>query len=249
MSIQDVAHELRLSSSQVQNLEDDFYEDLPGTTYVRGYLRGYARLLNLDESEILPPAEGVDTVTTDTGSFSPIAPRQARSSDRHMRVATIVVLLAIGGGLFAWWQNRLGGIEQAISLATNEHPGKPADLTPTTRAPASEKELEAGPEGSSGQALILDRQEPDSMPDQASLEPPAASGGGDAAASAASIPSATEQPEPELTATLVSSPRQSLNSKPQRLQKLNLRSNLSRNQRWNRNPRQSQNRSPSLRRW
>ncbi len=206
MSIQDVAHELRLSSSQVQNLEDDFYEDLPGMTYVRGYLRGYARLLNLDENGILPPAEGVDTVTTDTGSFSPVAPRQARSSDRHMRMATIVVLLAIGGGLFAWWQNRLGGIEQAISLATNEAPSKPADLTPTMQAPANEKELAAVSVASSGQAAILDRQEPGSMPEQVLAEPPAATGGGDAAASAASTSSETEQPAPELTATLVIKP-------------------------------------------
>jgi len=132
LSIQDVAQELRLSNTQVQCLEEDRYDDLPGLTYVRGYLRGYARLLKIDEDSVVPPLTVVETsATSDSGSFAPIAPRQVRSSDRHMRVATIVVLFAIVGGLVAWWQSRDHTRDRPFPMtAQNKNPGTPSEGAP-----------------------------------------------------------------------------------------------------------------------
>jgi cytoskeleton protein RodZ len=56
LSIDDVAMELRLSGFQIQALEDDNWDQLPGTTYARGYLRSYARLLGLDGDQLLAGA-------------------------------------------------------------------------------------------------------------------------------------------------------------------------------------------------
>jgi len=56
MSIEDVAAELKLSHFQIQALEDDDWATLPGTTYARGYLRSYARLLGLDAERLLAGA-------------------------------------------------------------------------------------------------------------------------------------------------------------------------------------------------
>ena len=138
MTIEGVAHELRLTSSQVQALEDDYYEDMPGTTYVRGYLRSYARLLNIDEEKILPPLPAVavsQASETDSGTFTPIAPRQARSSDRVMRIGTVVILIATIAGLVTWWQSRHGGFDYAVSLSGREadivDQGREMDRQPT----------------------------------------------------------------------------------------------------------------------
>ena len=50
---EDVAYEIRLTPSQVLALEEDDYSSMPEETYVRGYLRNYARLVDVPENDIL----------------------------------------------------------------------------------------------------------------------------------------------------------------------------------------------------
>ena len=53
MSIEAVSEELNLSNSVVNAIENDSWEHLPEATYVRGYIRSYARLLGLDPADVL----------------------------------------------------------------------------------------------------------------------------------------------------------------------------------------------------
>lgn len=46
-SIQDVARALRLSERQIEAIEEDDYDNLPGKTYVMGYWRSYSQLLQI----------------------------------------------------------------------------------------------------------------------------------------------------------------------------------------------------------
>ncbi len=53
LSRQDVARKLRLDAGLIQALEDNDREALPAQTYLVGYLRSYARLLNLPVDSII----------------------------------------------------------------------------------------------------------------------------------------------------------------------------------------------------
>jgi cytoskeleton protein RodZ len=53
MSIEDVARQLRLSVRQVTALEDDDYDKFPSTTFLRGFVRNYAKLLQMDAASLL----------------------------------------------------------------------------------------------------------------------------------------------------------------------------------------------------
>lgn len=53
LSVDDVVAKLKLSRRQVEALEADRYGDLPGNTFVRGFVRNYARLLKLDPQPML----------------------------------------------------------------------------------------------------------------------------------------------------------------------------------------------------
>lgn len=48
LAVAEVAQQLKLSASQVEALEADAYEQLPGPVFVRGFVRNYARFLELD---------------------------------------------------------------------------------------------------------------------------------------------------------------------------------------------------------
>lgn len=53
LSVDAVAQQLKLAQRQVQALEDDAYQQLPGRTFVRGFARNYARLVHLDPDAVL----------------------------------------------------------------------------------------------------------------------------------------------------------------------------------------------------
>ena len=53
LSIDTVAQQLKLAPRQVMALEDDDYAQLPGRTFVRGFMRNYARLVRLDPEAVL----------------------------------------------------------------------------------------------------------------------------------------------------------------------------------------------------
>jgi len=58
MSIEDVAHQLKLAPRQVAAIERDDFASLPGRTFVRGFVRNYARLLKLDVDATLAALPG-----------------------------------------------------------------------------------------------------------------------------------------------------------------------------------------------
>ena len=53
LSLQDVADRLKLSRKQLEAIENDEYEKLPGTPFARGFVRNYAKLLDLDSAPLM----------------------------------------------------------------------------------------------------------------------------------------------------------------------------------------------------
>lgn len=53
MSLAEVAAQLRLSIRQIEALEADDYEKLPSATFLRGFIRNYAKVLQLDAAPLL----------------------------------------------------------------------------------------------------------------------------------------------------------------------------------------------------
>jgi cytoskeleton protein RodZ len=57
LSVADVARQLKLGVRQIEALEADDYERLPRITFVRGFIRNYAKLLQIDAEPLLKPTE------------------------------------------------------------------------------------------------------------------------------------------------------------------------------------------------
>lgn len=112
---EDVAQMLHLSSKQINALEKDDYEALPGPTYVRGYLRSYAQLLGLAPEKI------IDTYNQLTIPPPPIAlpqsapPPQITSKDSPVKAATIGLVLVIAGLVYLWWQSHSPDVSLQLS--------------------------------------------------------------------------------------------------------------------------------------
>jgi cytoskeleton protein RodZ len=57
LSVADVARQLKLTPQQVEALEADRYERLPGRVFARGFLRNYAQLVGIDPQPLLRSIE------------------------------------------------------------------------------------------------------------------------------------------------------------------------------------------------
>ena len=103
---EEVAATLHLATHQIQSLEQDDYTSLPGSTYVRGYLKSYALLLGLAPGPILEAHARLAAVPT-APSLSMIAPKKEITSRHHqVRFVTYVVAFMVLGLAAAWWQSR-----------------------------------------------------------------------------------------------------------------------------------------------
>jgi len=130
LSRKEVAVKLRLDLGVISALEDDNYDELPEPIFVSGYLRSYAKLLDIPEDSVM------DSYRPLGFEPPPVVPAvrgkpQARSSDRMVRTITfLVVVLFIGLSLVWWWRSR--GPEQslAVSLAPVEQAAPVAPPTP-----------------------------------------------------------------------------------------------------------------------
>ena len=102
----DVARRLKLSVWQVEALESGQYQQLPGAVFVRGFIRNYARLLNLDPEELVHAATGLLPQSVPRAEAPPSRdiPFPSAGGRRWRRyavaAAVIVTLLAIYEFLF-----------------------------------------------------------------------------------------------------------------------------------------------------
>lgn len=105
LSVSDVVNRLKFAPRQVKALEEDDFEQLPEPAFLRGFVRSYARLLQLDEAALLAALPGPVTPQTE-----PVARQSVevpfpgvyslRKSNILWLVAALVVALVLG--LFTW---------------------------------------------------------------------------------------------------------------------------------------------------
>lgn len=137
-SVEQVSTELHLNADTVRALEENRFDGLPAPAFVRGYMRSYARLLNLPPGPILE--------AYDQKGFTPptIVPDitqqpQAKSTDVPMRLATYMVAAGLVVMVVMWWQTR------EAPLAVSDELSKMAAVAEAAgRKPASSDTRTAG---------------------------------------------------------------------------------------------------------
>jgi len=151
LSIADVAQRLKYGARQIEALEAEEFDRLPGATFVRGMVRGYAKLLETDPEPILEALEQryipgeVDLDLRDKGI--PFA-RRGRHGTRTYLALSILVLIVVAGVLYEW---RVGAFPWA-RLATNAPPVQNEPITRPMPAPAAPSE-EARPRAAAATTL------------------------------------------------------------------------------------------------
>ena len=106
LSVTQVANRLNLTAQAVEALETNQYERLPGLTFARGYIRSYAKLLGLDDSELAKQFDqyaGLNMPLKSVRSVDQV--RESRRVSRGMlQFSVFFVFLIVLGAIYYAWQ-------------------------------------------------------------------------------------------------------------------------------------------------
>lgn len=146
LSRADVAQRLHMSVSQVEALETGDYSRLPHGTFLRGFIRNYAKVVGLDPEPIMRSlAEGGPhqsrpgiVVKSQNIRFDPLGDRLANPYVKAAGIATVVV--AIGFAVMYWWLfiRMQPPVTAARKTVVAEAPVKAAPAAPPVEAPRVE---------------------------------------------------------------------------------------------------------------
>ena len=109
LSIDDVVDKIKLARRQIVALEENDFMALPETAFLRGFVRSYARLLQMDERtllSVLPDAQvtQVRTEPLQTETLFPTEKTKNRQNVNLLLAALVIVLVIMG---FVFWQARV----------------------------------------------------------------------------------------------------------------------------------------------
>ncbi|WP_085587446.1 MULTISPECIES: RodZ domain-containing protein [unclassified Pseudomonas] len=202
----EVARKLNLTVSSLNHVETGAFDKLPGHTFARGYIRAYAKLMDLDQAALVEAFDrytGTHAKGSDVHSLGRIE-EPVRLSHNILRGVSLLLLVAVVGGGFVWWQDQgsLRGKDLA-KIALEHVEVESADGT-TQIHPLDEPEDQAVSAG----------QQPESAPlplEQGAAEQPAAAEQAPAspapAATAAAVPAPAQQaPVPPVVAAPAAAP-------------------------------------------
>ena len=111
MTIESIAQQLKFSSRQIDALEGNRYDELPGVAVVRGMVRGYARIVQLDAAPLLEalktavPAPDSNRIIARYRQPVPFSDVSKRSNVVYV-IFTIAVLAVAALVLVQWRQDR-----------------------------------------------------------------------------------------------------------------------------------------------
>jgi cytoskeleton protein RodZ len=149
LSLADVASRMHLSANIVEAIEDNHFEEITAPIFVKGYLRAYARIVSLDEDDMID--QYIDFYSGEDPPISSISNVASELSvaDARVKWTTYIVVLIIGVSLAAWLWNKEQNAEAPISLDTQsssiEEPAKSdTDVVSSEIEAVSEELIEAG---------------------------------------------------------------------------------------------------------
>lgn len=158
LSLDDVAGRMHLSTSILKAIENNEFEEITAPIFVKGYLRAYARIVSLDEDEMIdqyidfyseedPPIASISNTTSELSATDP-----------RIKWTTYIVVLVIGVSLATWWWNQEKIDDAPISLDSQSsslaEPAKSDDEVVSSEIEAVSEAVDAEETGEAGDSSV-----------------------------------------------------------------------------------------------
>ena len=143
LSVADVSQQLKYGVKQIAAIEADDYSLMPGATFVRGMIRSYAKLLQIDAEPLLADLgrrniPGTVSVDLRTDGQEPFIEGGAKSNRAYV-LLSVVALVAVAIVAYKWQINPLdtGEVVTITSKSASGDAGSAAPAPAPAPAPAA----------------------------------------------------------------------------------------------------------------
>jgi cytoskeleton protein RodZ len=143
MSVPEVAQALKLGPRQVEALEAEDWKSLPGNTMIRGFVRNYARLLNIDAGALMRGLDAAQLqqkaqLEASAGTTASLPHSGGRRVERRDYLAVLSGLALLGLAVLAYfyippdlWQSKLAAlVDRKPAPAPVENTALPSEAAP-----------------------------------------------------------------------------------------------------------------------
>ncbi len=116
LSLEDVASRMHLSVSILEAIEENNFEEITAPIFVKGYLRAYARIVSLDEDEMIH--QYLDFYSNEDPPIAAIGNTAPELSvaDARIKWTTYAVVIVLAALIGAWWWSQRNAGDAPISL-------------------------------------------------------------------------------------------------------------------------------------
>ncbi|HHB2143573.1 cytoskeleton protein RodZ [Escherichia albertii] len=204
LSLQAVAERLCLKVSTVRDIEEDKAPADLASTFLRGYIRSYARLVHIPEEELLPGLEKQAPLraakVAPMQSFS-LGKRRKKRDGWLMTITWLVLFVAIGLSGAWWWQDHKAQQEEITTMADqssaelNNSQSVPLDTSTTADQATDTPPAAADTTAANTQAPATTTPAPVVDPQQNAVVPPSQANVDTAATTTPAVPATTTTPE------------------------------------------------------
>lgn len=149
LTIEEMSAISNLTKQVIRGIESDDYADLAGLSFVRGYLKLYAKKLGVDESKVLEPFDlwkavqsgeqppSLSSVSQDSEQITP-----GPSKKSFVAVSAVVVILLVSGIVISYTDANKQQVARTNSAAVNEITDS-AVVTSSAKDEAAEEQANA----------------------------------------------------------------------------------------------------------
>lgn len=195
-SLAEVALKLNLTVTSLSNLEAGAFDKLPGHTFARGYIRAYAKLLGMDQTVLVQQFDqstGTDSQGSNVHALGRIE-EPVRVSHTILRIVSLLLLIAVIGGGFVWWQDQTSQRSRDLTSLAPEHVEVEGADGTTQIHPIDEPEDQAVAENQADNSTSLALPQSDANAESTGAESAAPAAEPAAPAVAPSVPAQTPAP-------------------------------------------------------
>ena len=176
LSISDIEQGTSIRALYIEAIENGEYDKLPGTIYTKGFIKNYAKFLEMDVdaiakefatdmAELSAEAEAAEAATSTEENTSapekkvevkPVKPErksigysiqnEERGSSNKLIVAAVVLIAAVAGGLWSWLTSSESDVAKVDTPVKQEQPVAPEPAPTSDPTPVANANPEPKPQ-------------------------------------------------------------------------------------------------------
>ncbi|MBN28073.1 MAG: XRE family transcriptional regulator [Alteromonadaceae bacterium] len=104
LTVEQIANRIHLKPSLVSALEEDVYDQGISMTFIKGYLKLYARQVDVSEAQVLDGLDNLDTHKKEPAKLQSFSRRVAhQANDDKLMLVTYLILAVVVALVVIWW--------------------------------------------------------------------------------------------------------------------------------------------------